>query len=72
MTNLEIMKPEMYDLRRDPGERYNVITQYPEEAAKLMKIAAQKRHELGDDLTRMKGTERREPGLVQGKKRHDL
>lgn len=61
------MKPEMYDLRRDPGERYNVITQYPEEAAKLMKIADQKRHELGDDLTRMKGTERREPGLVQGK-----
>mgnify|MGYP005944618221 CR=1 FL=1 len=72
LTNLEIMKPEMYDLRRDPGERYNVITQYPEEAAKLMKIADQKRHELGDDLTRMKGTERREPGLVQGKKRHDL
>ena len=47
LTNLEIMKPEMYDLRRDPGERYNVITQYPEEAAKLMKIADQKRHELG-------------------------
>ena len=62
LTNLEIMKPEMYDLRRDPGERYNVITQYPEEAAKLMKIADQKRHELGDDLTRMKGTERREQG----------
>jgi len=37
----------MYDLRRDPGERYNVITQYPEEAAKLMKIADLKRHELG-------------------------
>ena len=72
LTNLEIMKPEMYDLRRDPGERYNVITQYPEEAAKLMKIADLKRHELGDNLTRVKGTERREPGLVQGKKRHDL
>ena len=72
LTNLEIMKPEMYDLRRDPGERYNVITQYPEEAAKLMKIADLKRHELGDNLMRVKGTERREPGLVQGKKRHDL
>ena len=72
LTNLEIMKPEMYDLRRDPGERYNVITQYPEVAAKLMKIADQKRHELGDDLTRVKGTERREPGLVKGKERHDL
>ena len=37
-----------------------------------IKIADLKRHELGDNLTRVKGTERREPGLVQGKKRHDL
>ena len=34
-----------------------------------MKISGTNSHELGDDLTRMKGTERREPGLVQGKKR---
>ena len=67
LTSLELLKPEMYDLRRDPGERYNVITQYPEEAAKLMKIADQKRQELGDNLTRMKGNERREPGLVKNK-----
>jgi len=55
---------EMYDLRRDPGERYNIFDQNPEEAAKLMKIADEKRKELGDDLTRMKGTERRDPGYV--------
>ena len=67
LTSLELLKPEMYDLRRDPGERYNVITQYPEEAAKLMKITDQKRQELGDNLTRMKGNERREPGLVKNK-----
>ena len=67
LTNLEIMKPELYDLRRDPGERYNVISQYPEEARKLMTIADQKRKELGDNLTRMKGTERREPGYVTDK-----
>ena len=72
LANLEIMKPEMYDLRRDPGERYNVISQYPEVAAKLMRIADRKRQELGDDLSRVKGTERREPGLVKGKQRHDL
>lgn len=54
----------MYDLRRDPGERYDVISQYPEEAAKLMKIADRMREELGDNLTRMKGKERREPGMV--------
>ena len=56
------MKPELYDLRRDPGERYNVISQYPEVARKLMTIADQKREELGDNLTRKKGKERREPG----------
>lgn len=72
LTNREIMQPELYDLRRDPGERYNVLGQYPEVAARLMKIAAQKREELGDNLTRAKGTERRQPGLVKGKERHDL
>lgn len=64
LTNLELMKAEMYDLRRDPGERYDVISQYPETAAKLMKIADRKRAELGDNLTRMKGSERRDPGYI--------
>ena len=64
LTNLEIRTSELYDLRRDAGERYNVISQYPEEAAKLMKIADEMRNELGDNLTRAKGTERREPGTV--------
>lgn len=65
LTNLELKKAEMYDLRRDPGERYDVITQYPEEATKLMKIADDMRKDLGDNLTRMKGTERREPGKLK-------
>lgn len=64
LTNVELQKAEMYDLRRDPGERYDIISQYPEEATKLMKIADQKRAELGDNLTRAKGTERREPGYL--------
>lgn len=55
----------MYDLRRDPGERYDVISQYPEEAAKLMKIADDMRKDLGDNLTRVKGTGRREPGKLK-------
>ena len=58
------MKPELYDLRRDPGERYNVVAQYPERVAKLKKIADDMREELGDNLTRKKGKERREPGLL--------
>lgn len=65
LTNLELKKAEMYDLRRDPGERYDVITQYPEEAARLMKIADEIRKDLGDNLTRTKGTGRREPGKLK-------
>ncbi|MCD7978048.1 MAG: sulfatase [Tannerellaceae bacterium] len=65
LANLEIQKAELYDLRRDPGERYDVISQYPEIAAKLMKVADDMRAELGDDLTRVKGTGRREPGLTK-------
>lgn len=67
LANLEIMKPELYDLRRDPGERYNVATQNPERLVKLQRIADKWRAELGDNLTRQKGTERREPGLVDKK-----
>lgn len=58
----KVTEPELYDLRRDPGEQYNVISLYPEEAEKLMKIAEDSRERLGDDLTGRKGTERREPG----------
>ena len=64
LANLTMMKPELYDLRRDPGERYNVIGQYPERVIKLMGIADEMREELGDNLTRRKGNARREPGLV--------
>lgn len=65
LTNIDLKKAELYDLRRDPGERYDVLSQYPEVAAKLMRIADQKRSELGDNLTRVKGTERREAGKTQ-------
>ena len=72
LTNLEVRKPELYDLRRDPGERYDIIGQKPEVAAKLMKIADEYRKHLGDNLTRVKGPERRQPGLVKNKNRVDL
>lgn len=41
----------LYDLRRDPGERYNVMFDYPEVIAELTKIAEEARKDLGDDLT---------------------
>ena len=65
LTNVDLQKAELYDLRRDPGERYDVLSQYPEEATKLMKIADKMREELGDNLTRQKGKECREPGLTK-------
>lgn len=61
----EVKDIELYDLRRDPGERYNVISQHPEVVIKLTEIADKFRNELGDDLTRNKGKERRKPGYTK-------
>ena len=62
LANRELTAPELYDLRRDPGERYNVIDQYPEVVEKLMKIADAYREELGDNLTGKTGVARRQAG----------
>lgn len=67
LTVKEIRKAVLYDLRRDPGERYDVITQYPEVAQQLMKIADEMRNDLGDNLTRRKPTGQRRHGLVDKK-----
>jgi arylsulfatase len=53
------IEPALYDLRRDPGERYDVKDLYPEVVDELMKIANEAREDLGDDLTGEKGTGRR-------------
>lgn len=54
----------LYDLRRDPGERYDVKNSYPEIVKELEKIATEAREDLGDDLTNSPGKNRREPGRV--------
>lgn len=50
----------LYDLRRDPGERYDVRFAYPDIVRSLEEIAEQAREELGDDLTGRQGTGRRQ------------
>ena len=55
----------LYDLRRDPGERYNVIELYPDIVAELEKIAKDARLDLGDDITGDQGANRRQPGRIE-------
>ncbi len=55
----------LYDLRRDPGEVYDVSVTYPEKLAELLLLAEKARQDLGDDLTNREGTRRRSIGTVQ-------
>lgn len=52
----------LYNLRRDPGERYDVQKSYPEIVERLEKLAEKAREDLGDDITGAPGKNRREIG----------
>jgi arylsulfatase A-like enzyme len=58
---------ELYDLRRDPGERYNVYDLYPEIIKELMLLVEEARCDLGDDITNNPGKYRRQPGIASKK-----
>ena len=64
VNNNFAFKGGLYDLRRDPGERYDVSESNPEIVKALEKIAKEARQDLGDELTDNPGRNRREPGRI--------
>lgn len=55
----------LYDLRRDPGERYDLKEYFPEILEDLKKEADEARKDLGDGLLKIKGANVREPGKIE-------
>jgi arylsulfatase A-like enzyme len=61
-----VEKPELYNMMRDPGERFNVIESYPEKVLELMEVVEKSRKELGDlNVGIIKGIENREIGKIE-------
>ncbi len=52
----------LYDLRRDPGERYDVQAYFPEVVTELNELAETAREDLGDAVTQRKGKNVRDCG----------
>jgi hypothetical protein len=55
----------LYNLQNDPGERYNVIHEYPEIAVEINALADLAREDLGDALMGTPGKNNREPGRIK-------
>jgi hypothetical protein len=60
-----INEPQLYDLRRDPGEWYDVALYYPEKIKELQTLADKARKDLGDDLTNSPGENKRKAGTIK-------
>ena len=65
MTGTGTTELALHNLRRDPGERYDVKDQHPDIVEALEKIAEIAREDLGDKLLGIKGKNLREPGRLE-------
>jgi arylsulfatase len=54
----------LYDLRRDPGEVYDVKAMYPQIVEELQLLAEEARKDLGDELQNKVGLNNRLPGKL--------
>jgi arylsulfatase A-like enzyme len=57
-------KGGLYDMIRDPGERYDLRESNPEMAAKLEEMANEMRRKLGDSDLKINGNENRASGVI--------
>lgn len=63
-THMDSTGLALYDLRRDPGERYDVKEQNPDVVQRMQQLVEKAREDLGDDLTDRPGKNRRPPGKL--------
>jgi len=64
-SSKKVKEIELYDLRRDPGERYDVKNLFPDIVAELTKVAEEARDDLGDALTSREGRGCRPVGRLE-------
>ncbi|MDN3663915.1 hypothetical protein ACFFU1_15100 [Algibacter miyuki] len=64
--NMAIEQPELYNMSRDPGEQYNVITSDPEKVKELIVVLEKHRKELRDlNVGIAEGSENRKVGEIE-------
>jgi arylsulfatase len=61
----KVTEPELYDLQQDVRETTNVAAEHPDIVKKLLASAEKARDDMGDALTKRKGSGTREPGRAK-------
>jgi arylsulfatase len=64
-THIDIQANELYNLKEDAEEKFNVYKDHLNVVAEIEKLAEKARTELGDNLTGRKGSEQRPAGIIQ-------